>query len=98
MMTYETENAVPTAVLVGFTFRNRRDSRVSLDDPLAELRQLVESMGSTVVGEVFQRNMKPESRTLITSHLLELAKSEVVRAKAALLCTKSGARFWTGPR
>lgn len=85
-MTYETEKAVPTAVLVGFTFRSRRDSRSHLDDPLEELRQLVTSMGAKVIGEVFQRNMNPESGTLISSHLLKLAKNEVERTQASLLC------------
>ena len=85
-MTYETEKAVPTAVLVGFTLRNRRDYRSKLDDPLLELRQLVTSMGAEVIGEVFQRNMNPESGTLVSAHLLKLAKNEVERTRAALLC------------
>ena len=43
-------------------------------------------MECKVVGEVFQRNMNPESRTLISTHLLGLAKAEVARTKASLLC------------
>ncbi len=85
-MSYETENPVPTAVLVGFTFRNKRDPRSDLDNPLHELEQLVTSMGSGVVGEVFQRNMNPEGRTLISTHLLGLAKNEIARNRANLLC------------
>lgn len=85
-MAYETEKPEPTSVLVGFTLRNRRDERNYLDDPLNELRQLVLSMGNQIVGSVFQRNMIPERRTLISSHLLEMAKAEVVRTQAGILC------------
>jgi len=85
-MTYETEQAVPTAVLVGFTIRGVRDQRVHLADDLRELRLLVMSMGAEVVGEVFQRNMNRESGTLISTHLLGLAKTEVQRIGATLLC------------
>jgi len=85
-MSYETQKAVPIAVLVGFTIRNKRDERDKLDDPLEELRLLVDSMGVETVGEVYQRNMNVEGRTLISTHLLELAKNEVARTKATLLC------------
>jgi len=85
-MTYETEQPVPTAVLVGFTLRNKRDPRAALDDPLEELRQLVLSMGAEVVGEVFQRNMTIKGRTRVSTHLLGLAKNEIERVKATLLC------------
>jgi len=85
-MTYETENAAPAAVLVGFTIRNVRDGRVHIDDPLAELRELVESMGSRVVGEVFQNNMKRYERFLISRHLVNMAKVEVERTGAGLVC------------
>jgi GTP-binding protein HflX len=85
-MLYETEKPTPTAVLVGFTLRNKRDPRALLEDPLLELRQLVESMQCNLVGEVFQRNMNPESRTFISTHLFGLAKAEVERTKATLLC------------
>ena len=83
---HETEKPVSTAVLVGFTLRNRRDPRANLEDSLRELRQLVDSMECDVVGEVFQRNMNPEGRTLISTHLLGLAKAEVERTKASTLC------------
>jgi GTP-binding protein HflX len=85
-MTYETEQAVPTSVLVGFTIRGVRDQHVHLADDLKELRLLAISMGAEVVGEVFQRNMNPESGTLISTHLLGLAKTEVQRTGATLLC------------
>jgi len=85
-MSYETEQPVPDAVLAGFTLRNRRDHRDRLEDPLEELRELVNSMGVGVVGEVFQRNMNIESRTLVSNHLLNLAKNEVKRTGAGLLC------------
>ncbi len=85
-MLHETEKLVPTAVLVGFTLKNKRDAVSKLDDPLDELRQLVESMGAEITGEVFQSNMKPESRTLISSHLLGLAGNEIRRMNATLLC------------
>jgi GTPase len=85
-MTHETERPVPKAVLAGFTLRNKRDPRSQLEDPLHELRQLVDSMECVVVGEVFQRNMNPEGRTLISTHLMGLAKAEVERTKANLLC------------
>jgi hypothetical protein len=39
-MLHETEKLVPTAVLVGFTLKNKRDAVSKLDDPLDELRQL----------------------------------------------------------
>jgi GTPase len=84
-MTFETEKPTPTAVLVGFTFRNKKDPRSKLEDPLAELRQLVESMDARVVGEVFQRAMNPEGRTLISTHLLGLTKAEVERIQATLV-------------
>ena len=76
---------MPTAVLVGFSLRSRRDPRDRLDDPLEELRQLVSSMSACVSGEVFQRNMNPEARTLISTHLLGLAREEVKRIGATLL-------------
>jgi GTP-binding protein HflX len=85
-MPYDTEKITPTAVLVGFTLRNKVDPRAGLVDPLHELRQLVESMGADVTGEVFQKNMNFESRTLISRHLLALAKNEVERTKSTLLC------------
>lgn len=85
-MSYETEKAVPTAVLVGFTFRGKRGNRVSLDDPLAELRLLVESMGAEIVADVFQKNMQPKERYMISQHLLGLAKEEVKRMSATLVC------------
>jgi GTPase len=85
-MTNETEKIIPTAVLVGFTLRNKPDSRSRLIDPLQELRLLARSMGAEVTGEVFQNNMNPESRTLISTHLLGLAVNEVKRTHAALLC------------
>jgi GTP-binding protein HflX len=86
LLLHDTEKPVPTAVLVGFTLRNRRDPRSRLSDPLLELKELVRSMECDVVGEVFQHNMNPESGTLISTHLLGLAKAEVERTKAALLC------------
>jgi len=95
LMTYETGNVTPTAVIVGFTLRNKRDTRSALDDPLTELRKLVTSMGAEVIGEVFQKNMSPEGRTLISTHLLGLAKNEVSRLHATLLCvddTLSGSK------
>ncbi len=85
-MSFETQNAMPNAVLVGFTIRNKRDERNALDDPLEELRLLVDSMVVGIAGEVFQRNMTIEGRTLISAHLLELAKNEVARTGAGLLC------------
>ncbi len=85
-MSYETEKAVPTAILVGFTFRSKRDRRAMLDDPLAELRLLVESMGCEVAGEVFQRNMQPKERYLISAHLVELAKTEIKRTGTGASC------------
>ncbi|MCX6645377.1 MAG: GTPase HflX [bacterium] len=85
-MTNETEQIIPTAVLVGFTLRNKQDPRSRLADPLLELRLLVQSMGAEVTGEVFQNNMNLESRTLISAHLLGLAVNEVKRTHATLLC------------
>jgi GTPase len=85
-MSHETTKQTPTTVLVGLTFRNKRDDRAQLADPLEELRQLVTSMGAEVVGEVFQRGMTPESRTMISTHLLGLAKAEVEKTGATLLC------------
>lgn len=79
------ESIVPTAMLVGFTFDNKRDPRDKLEDPLEELRLLVHSMGVESSGDVFQRNMHPEARTLISKHLLGLAKEEVDRTGASLL-------------
>ena len=73
-------------MLVGFTLRNKPDARSQLADPLQELRLLAESMGAEIVGEVFQNNMNPASRTLISTHLLGMAKSEIERTHATLLC------------
>jgi len=84
-MTYTTENPVPSAMLVGFTLRNIRDPRGALDDPLEELRLLTHSMGACISGEVFQRNMKTEARTLISTHLLGMAREEIKRVGATLL-------------
>lgn len=85
-MTFETQKLIPTAVLVGFTLRKKPDSRSLLEDPLRELRELAESMGAEITGEVFQNNMNPEGRTLISTHLIGLAKIEITRTGATLLC------------
>lgn len=85
-MTHATEKAKPSAILAGFTFRNKKDPRSLLEDPLEEFRLLVHSMGSEIAGEVFQNNMKPNQRSLISPHLIELAKNEVLRTNATLLC------------
>jgi GTP-binding protein HflX len=43
-------------------------------------------MGYKVVGEVFQNNMQPKERYMISVHLVGLAKAEVERTSASLLC------------
>ncbi len=85
-MNYPTQNPEPTAILVGFTLRGVRSATPLPDEPLAELKLLVESMGAHVTGEVFQRNMGKDGKTLISKHLLGLAKAEGERTNASLLC------------
>lgn len=85
-MGYATEKSKPSAILIGFTLRNKRDSRDKIDDPLEELRLLVDSFGCDVKGEVFQKNMQRDVRTLVSRHLIELAKMEIDRTGATTVC------------
>ena len=85
-MLHETEQSTTRAVLAGFTIRGKKESAPGTVDPLAELRLLVESMGCEIAGEVFQNNMQPKERYMISEHLLSLAKSEIERTQATLLC------------
>ncbi|HEX9744193.1 MAG TPA: GTPase HflX [bacterium] len=85
-MGYATEKSKPSAILIGFTLRNKRDSRDKIDDPLEELRLLVDSFGCDVKGEVFQKNMQRDVRTLVSRHLIELAKMEIDRRGATTVC------------
>ena len=57
----------PRAFLFGIQWKRDVDSVLSMEDSLAELAVLCQTAGMTVVGQDFQRILKPASATLIGS-------------------------------